>query len=197
MAQKTDFSFSVTAEAYILGALMLILIPFPWFLAWFCAAAAHELFHCLALRLSGKQIHAIRIGVTGAQIHTGALSNAQTLTCSLAGPAGGILLLLLARMFPRLAVCAFLQSAFNLMPIYPLDGGRAFRSLAELLFSQRTADKLCLAAECVILTAMLLLGAIAAFVWHMGAIPVVLSGFLAARMMKIKIPCKWRFHGVQ
>ena len=47
----------------------------------------------------------------------------------LAGPIFGLLPVLLWEKCPRLAFCATLLSARNLLPIYPLDGGRALRLL--------------------------------------------------------------------
>lgn len=45
------------------------------------------------------------------------------------GPIFGLLPVLLWEKCPRLAFCATLLSAWNMLPIYPLDGGRALRLL--------------------------------------------------------------------
>lgn len=190
MARDSEFSISVTPEACVSAALMLILIPLPWLLAWFFAAALHELFHCLAVYLSGRRVLGIQIGMDGARIRTGALTELETLLCAIAGPAGGLLLIFTASMFPKLAVCAFLQSAFNLLPIYPLDGGRALHSLAKLMFSEKAANKLCLAVEVLFLAGLLLFGVFGAVVWNLGVLPIIFAGLLAVRVKKIKIPCK-------
>ena len=52
------------------------------------------------------------------------------LICALAGP-GGSLLLGLAPI-PELAVCGLIQGLFNLIPLMPMDGGRALGCLLEL-----------------------------------------------------------------
>lgn len=63
------------------------------------------------------------------QIHTGDMSPAEAVICALSGPLGGLLLTLTIGYLPRLALCALVQSIFNLLPFYPLDGGRALRAM--------------------------------------------------------------------
>ena len=50
---------------------------------------------------------------------------------ALAGPFGGLVLLLTARWLPRLAICGLMQSVFNLLPISPLDGSRAVSAMLQ------------------------------------------------------------------
>ena len=54
------------------------------------------------------------------------------LVCVLAGPAASLLLLLLVRPFPRLALCGFVQGVYNLLPLGRLDGARAVACLHSL-----------------------------------------------------------------
>ena len=114
---------------FIKLATAILLLPAHWVCAWFFAAAFHELCHYVALRFCGVQILAMRIGFSGAIIETEPMHPKNELISSLAGPFGGLLLLLLLRVSPRIAICALLLSLFNLLPFYPFDGGRAFFSL--------------------------------------------------------------------
>ena len=131
-----------TPQAWILAAVMLLLVPLPWVSGWFFAALLHEASHCLAIYLCGEHIHRIQIGCRGAKITTGTLSDGKAIFCALAGPASGFLLLFLAKQFPRLAVCGFFLSLFNMLPIYPLDGGRALHCFLDILCRHRKQIKI-------------------------------------------------------
>lgn len=119
----------LTAGGCVGLALMLLVLPLRWILAWCAAAAVHEGCHALALILCSGRILSVRLGLGGAQIAVTPLTPGRELLCALAGPVGALGLLALGRQFPVLAVCAALQSSYNLLPLYPLDGGRALRCL--------------------------------------------------------------------
>lgn len=68
-----------------------------------------------------------------AEIHTGPLEDSQELLCSLAGPVGSFSLFFLSHWLPKTAFCGVIQGMFNLLPIFPLDGGRALRCCLTLL----------------------------------------------------------------
>lgn len=123
----------IDGAACILGALAILILPLNWVLAGIIAAGFHELCHCLMVKVMGGRVWEFRIGVGGAVMETSPMSTGRELLCVLAGPLGGILLMLFYRWIPRVAICAGLQSAFNMLPIYPLDGGRALGGLVELL----------------------------------------------------------------
>ena len=190
MVQNSKFSISITPDVSILAALMLMLIPFPWLLAWVLAALVHELFHGLAVLIMGKRIYHIEIGMDGARMQAGLLSDLETLICSLAGPLGALALISIASWFPKLALCAIIQSSYNLIPIYPLDGGRALLSLGRMLFSERAVYNLCLVVKTAVVSGFLFLGVFAAFIWKLGLLPLVFAILLILRTKKIKIPCK-------
>lgn len=197
MQRFPKFSVHVSAEAYVAAAAMLLLVPLQWAVAWITAAMVHEVCHCLALRLCGHRIENVRVNIGGALIKTGPMTDVKTMVCALAGPAGGMLLLLFAARFPRLAICAFVQSAFNLLPVFPLDGGRALRSLLRILFSENLAGRIYAWVEMLVVVFLFFLLMKAFFAWKLGLVSVICALLFLLRTEKIKIPCKSRFPKVQ
>lgn len=112
------------------------------------AAAIHELGHCLALRRLGARITGLRIGVFGAVLETDsrALSYSGELLAVLAGPGANLLcaLTLTALGGVRWAVLAgahLALCAFNLLPVRPLDGGRALYLLTAWAAGPEVAEQ--------------------------------------------------------
>ncbi len=105
----------------------------------FCAAAlCHELGHAAALRACGVPLRQLRLNFGGAVLETGEMSYRQEMLCALAGPAVNLLLLPLGRQFPLFATLSLCLAVFNLLPVAPLDGGRALRA-ALLMHLETTA----------------------------------------------------------
>lgn len=109
-----------------------MLLPMPLVLAAFTAAATHECCHLLALLAFRVRIYEIAIQASGARIQTAPMTPGKEFFCAAAGPAGSFLCLLTFRHFPLFALCGFVQGVYNLLPIYPMDGGRMLHSLAIL-----------------------------------------------------------------
>ena len=126
----------------------------------------------------------------GAEIETEAMSSFQELIAALAGPVGGLCLLVLSHWIPHIAICGLFQSAYNLLPVYPLDGGRALRCFITLFASVEGAAKIFSFLQSLILAVLFVLAGIAAFVWNLGPIPFIWSILLIVRSTNIKFPCK-------
>lgn len=182
---------------YTVCAALLLIVPFRWFAAWLAAAFVHECFHCLAVALTGKRIRTIHIGAFGAEIRTDPLEHAQSLFCALSGPLSGFVLMLFARFIPRIALCAFMQSACNLLPVCPLDGCIALRSLLLLVFSEETTLKICRLLERLIIAFLVLIGCYGTWRWRIGCFPLLFAAVLLLRYRKRKIPCKYGLYRVQ
>lgn len=181
---RIDHNVHFSAGFYFLLSLMLLILPIRWIGAFLLASAWHECCHLVALRISSGRIGGVRIGAAGAVIEARELSRGRELVCALAGPLGGLLLLPLARWLPRTAICAAFQSIYNLLPVYPLDGGRALTCLAFLLFPPVTARRFCRLAELSCLCAVALLAVYATFALKLGIVPLLLAGLLISRVMK-------------
>ena len=124
---RIDYGF------FIFAAALLLIIPIRWIFAAFLAALAHELGHYLAVRLMGGEVSGGDLSWRGARMEMFPMSPGRELVCILAGPAASFSLLVLARFFPRIAICGLIQGIYNLLPIYSLDGGKALRCVVSLL----------------------------------------------------------------
>ena len=143
-----------------------------WRLLWTIlgAAAIHELGHFLTLRCLGAASVRLRLGVLGAVMDTDRrrLSYGGELLCVLAGPGANLLCALLlsaagrgrweAEAGANLVLCMF-----NLLPLRPLDGGRALHLTVSWLAGPAVGE---CAARWVGAATGILMGT--ATVWVMG-----------------------------
>lgn len=187
----------ISGWALIWLALLLLVLPLRWIISAICAAGFHECCHILAIRLCGGRINGFRIGQSGAVLDTAMLTRHQELLCALAGPAGSALLVLTANRFPRLAVCALFHGIYNLLPVYPLDGGRAIRCAAELFLGEETAESFCLWVTRCFSISLFASAIYVSFAYRMGILPVLLTGMLLIRTNYRNYPCKERLWRVQ
>ncbi len=184
--QRNSMRLSYSPVLFCYLAILLLIVPFRLLIAAIMSAAVHELFHILAIRLMHVPMNAIHIGVRGAEISTQSMTEKQELFCALAGPVGGLLLLPLYRWIPAISLCAFVQSLYNLLPLYPTDGGRVFRCCANLLLSKKDARRLVFLTEALTVSAILAICIYGSFWLHLGIIPLIFGVSVLLRFARNK-----------
>ena len=165
----------------VLLAFMLLMVPLPWLLASFVAALVHELCHYAAIRLCGADARGLSLYSFAACLPLPAMSRGREVLCALAGPAGGFLLLLFVRWMPRVALCGAMQSCYNLLPIYPFDGGRALQSGLVLFLPPPKAMAICRVFEVCCKWGICILAIYGSFCLKVGIFPLLMAALLLIR----------------
>lgn len=168
-------------------AIMILTLPLQWLAAAACAAAVHEGCHCLAIRLCGGKAAVGELRAWNAGIPLPYMGRFRELLCALAGPMGGLLLLFLLPFWPAVAYCGCAQSLYNLLPIYPLDGGRALFCANAILFPPQYANCISHWIQWICTGALLAMGFYLTWVQGLGAFPMLVAAIAA---MKANSTCK-------
>ena len=178
------------------AAAALLILPLSFFASFLMAALVHELCHYLILWLAGVNVYRVSIGPFGAVMETEAMAPGRELLCALAGPAGSFFLVVCHEYIPGIALCALIQGCFNLLPIYPMDGGRVIKCILELLKIPKR--------DIIFIITQLFTGVVVAFIclygfwkWNLGLGVLVLGGAVLLRAIPRKTPCKDGLFGVQ
>ena len=171
----------------IYWALAILLFPITYLLPMVVAALIHEAGHYLALRCFGKRIHSVKVGISGTLLETRDLAVWQEFVCVLAGPVAGLLPLFTLRIFPGVALCGLIQSLFNLLPIYPLDGGRLIYCAFEILHLPRCLGSI---LSGLVLAVLLLLSLYGLVFLRIGVAPLLVTAILIYKAVTVKRPCK-------
>lgn len=195
MRHWNKWNVQISGAALLSIALMLLVLPLQWVAAALAAACWHELCHIVAVRLFGGKIGSISVGDSGAVMECGAMKPGREVVCILAGPFGSLLLLLLAKWLPRTALCGLFHGLYNLIPLFPLDGGRALRAAAFALLPYQRAEALCLFAGYAAVLLTFCLTAYGSFALKLGMYPLLVSGVLLFRLKREKLLANCRVRG--
>lgn len=185
---KLQVNFS--GIAFLYAAALLLILPFNWVFAVAVSALFHELCHYLAICFANGSVYEIAISHHGAIMNTWDLTKQKELYCALAGPVGSILLFFCYPWIPRISICAGIHGVFNLLPVYPLDGGRAFRIILLFLFPDWFAERIIQSVE--ILTLILIFGTacFCSLEFNLGYSPLFLSLLFVFRVLPEKFLAK-------
>ena len=184
-----NIEWRIPPYTLIFWALMLMILPLRWILGISAAAFFHEISHIAVIRLCNGDICGISLGPMGARIDLIPLSPFKEFLCAAAGPAASILLALLAWNFPVLALGGMIQGVYNLLPLYPNDGGRMLHSLCHILFP-RAARYVISIAEALTAILVLTFGMLSVTILHLPVFFVCFWILVILRPLAAKIPCK-------
>ena len=154
MSHCREKTVSITGGFFLLISWFALENGWKLLLTVLSAAALHELGHLLVLRYFGVSVSAFRMTAFGAEmrLESSRLSYGRELAAVLAGPAVnffcGLAAALAARHFrwPELYLLAgahLVLCWFNLLPIRPLDGGRALEILTVWIRGPAAGESLC------------------------------------------------------
>ena len=186
----------VQTGAIFAAALALLILPLSFFLSFLIAGGVHECCHWLALRWTGTRVYRISIGPFGAVMETPPMEPGREVVCALAGPMGSFLLVPFYHVFPEAALCALVQGCFNLLPVYPLDGGRILRGLLEIL-KIPGREAICSGVQGAAALGICGLCVFGFFRWDLGFGVLFLGAMMVLRTFPRKTPCKDSPMGVQ
>ena len=131
---------SIQPVFFIALSLAVVFVPLPWLISWMAAVVIHEIFHLTALKLCRFPIVQIRLCAAGAEIDAQMYPGIKMAICAMAGPFSGFLLLPVIHIVPRVAICGLLLSLSNLLPIYPMDGGRILFGVLSYFLPETTVN---------------------------------------------------------
>lgn len=177
----------VDYKLFLFLPVVLLVVPIRFLIAWLLAATIHEIGHFLALYFLRIRIEFIHIGIDGAIISVDNCDRCSELISALAGPLLGCLLILLAQLWPCIALCAAIQTLYNLLPIPGHDGDRVLASMLYLIIPSK--------ASLWIKTYRILFGflfvsiiAYISYAYQNIYIALVFAGVILGKV--VKIPCK-------
>ena len=123
---------------FLLGAILLLVLPLDWILAVGFAALFHEWCHIFSVFLLGGRIIHVSVEPGGCVLKTDEMEDWKQFLCILAGPVGSFLLTFLCHYTPKTAICGLFQGLYNLLPVLPLDGGHLIQLLLYKVCPERT-----------------------------------------------------------
>ena len=186
----------IQTGAIFAGAVALLILPLSFLVSFLIAAFVHELCHYLLLRLTGLRIYRITIGIFGASMETDVMDAGREVLCALAGPVGSFLLVTCYRLVPEIALCALVQGCFNLLPVYPMDGGRVLKGVLELLKIPE-GEKVLAFVQWITGAALCAICIYGYLRWKLGLGVPFFGMMMLLRTLPRKTPCKDRPFGVQ
>lgn len=153
--------FKIDLKIFIFMILFLLTSQIQTYATMMIFAIIHEFGHLIAgliLGMKPEKMEIVPYGVSisfklmlqdyNKKIHNGNLLEIKKIIVALAGPLTNLIIILIAfninqNVFSSLIIiyANILLIIFNLLPIYPLDGGRILKGILHIIFGKRKAEK--------------------------------------------------------
>ena len=195
--KRRRFSLEVRPGAVVLLSGLYFLLPLRWCARLALTVTVHELGHVAALILCGAQVCGLRMEGCGLVLRCTPTEGAlRTVTAALAGPAAcaGLFCILRGLGYIACAELSLLFSCVNLLPVLPLDGGRALYAALSALAGERAAERTLDVLGLVLPVALMVLG-LALFARGFGLAPGVFGAWLA--LLQPGMTCQGAQHDVK
>ena len=147
--------------------------------------------------LCGTEIYGLRMEGCGLALHCAPPEGtARTVAAAVSGPAAGVGLFCILRGlgYPEGADLSLLYTCVNLLPVLPLDGGRALQAVAAALAGEQAAERLLDVLGLVLPAALMGLGVVL-FARGMGLALGVFGAWLA--LLQPGMTCQGGKHDVK
>lgn len=195
--KRRRFALDIRPGAVALLAGLYFLLPLRWCVRLALAVVVHELGHVAALVLCGAEIYGLRMEGCGLALRCAPPEGAvRTIAAALAGPAAGAGLFCILRGlgYPEGADLSLLYACANLLPVLPLDGGRALYAALAALAGERAAERTLEVLGLVLPVTLMVLG-LALFARGFGLAPGVFGAWLA--LLQPGMTCQCAQHDVK
>lgn len=151
-----------------------------------CAMTVHELGHMLLMLCCGAKIRRFTLRFADLCIEASGISYRQEVLCALAGP---LVNLFCGAVFcmrqPAFAAYSLMLGLYNLLPVWPLDGGRMLRSVLLACMPLDAAERISAAVSYSVCGCLLILGVYLAFFKLAGMWPLGTAAYLTVRLLTL------------
>ncbi len=160
------------------------------------AALCHEVSHLAVLRLWRVPVYQFRLGFQGAVLSAGAAPALAEALSVAAGPlTNGLLVWAFARRAPVFALVNLILCLYNLLPLYPLDGGRLLHLGLVRLLGLAAGERVTRIIAVAVIAAGVFAGVYLTCFRCLGLWPILLAGIFLLRLPNI--PCKIRLQRIK
>ena len=173
--------------SFVLFVCVLLWLDKGHFAALFLISAGlHECGHLLALHLTGVPVCRMELRASGAVLYTAPATPGKEAVCTVAGPLMNLLLLSVCfRCCPTAALVNLILLVYNLLPIYPLDGGRLLRTALSVLFGEQKAERLSELFSVLLTGILVICGVLLTCVFHAGLYPCLIAALFLCKLKKL------------